>query len=197
MKNITRCLDFHFQKTDLIAVLALILSSLYIKFFNITEIYENGFFENIALIPLIIGAFMCFTSKKYFVFFRIVALLFVLMILRELSYGRVIFCEIPGHPHEFYPWSHYKYGFLAHIAVGLYIFIATLYGILNKVWLDIIEIVKKVKFPVWTAFSAIIFVFVQIYFEHIENSCIEETAELVLYCLMVSFCFIYLKQLKD
>ncbi len=197
LKNkILQYLDFNFQKTDSIAIFLLILSISYIKIFNITEIYENSLLENIALIPLIISIIICFRFKKHKVFFNVLALFLILMILRELSYGRVIFCQIPNQPNEFYSWSHYKYGYLAHVGVGIYIFIIALYGILNKIWLDTKKIIKKIKFPIWTFSLGFIFTILQIYFEKTHNTCGEETVELALYCIILSLCITYTKKLK-
>lgn len=169
---------------------------MYIKIFNITEIPENSFLENISLIPLAIGVFLCFRTKKYKVFFNIIAFIFILMILRELSYGRVIFCQIPNQPNEFYQWSHYKYGFLANIIIGAYIFGIFLYGILNKVFLDIIKILNKVSTPFWSFLCSFICIFIQIYSEKSHNTCLEETIELGLYLLMISICITYIKKLN-
>ena len=197
IKNkIKKCIDFSFQKTDILTIFILILSISYINIFNITKIQENSLLENISLIPLFIAIVICYRFKKYKKFFNCLALLFILMILRELSYGRVIFCQIPNCPNEFYTWSHYKYGYLAHVAVGFYVFAMTLYGILNKIWLDIVKIINKVKFPIWTLSSGIIFTILQLYFEKTHNTCGEETVEFALYCTIVSICIIYTKKLK-
>lgn len=197
IKNFNRYIDLNFQKTDILAFLAIAFSIVYIKIFNLTEIPENSFLENLSLIPLISGIFICWKAKDCKTFFKVVSLIFFLMIMRELSYGRVIFCAIPNQPNEFYPWSHYKYGYLAHIFVGIYIFGIFIYGFLNKIWLDIIKIIKKVKLPIWTFLYSFICVFLQIFFERIGNTVIEETAELALYCLMVSICIIYINKLKN
>ena len=197
IKNkLLKYLDFSFQKTDLLVIFVLIISISCIKIFNITEIPENSILENISLIPLFIAVVLCYRFKKYKIFFNVLALLFILMILRELSYGRVIFCQVPNSPNEFYPWSHYKYGYLAHIMVGIYIFAMALYGIINKIWLNIFEIINKVKFPVWTLGCGVIFTILQIYFEGTHNTCGEETVEFALYCTIVSLCIIYTKKLK-
>ena len=197
IKNFNKYSDLKLQKTDILAFLAIIFSIIYIKIFNLTEIVENGFLENISLIPLSFGVFICWKSKDCKIFFKVVSLIFFLMLMRELSYGRVIFCAIPDQPNEFYPWSHYKYGYLAHIFVGIYIFGIFIYGFLNKIWLDIIKIIRKVKLPIWTFLYSFICIFLQIFFERAGNTLIEETSELVLYCLMISICLIYINKLKQ
>ena len=114
-----------------------------------------------------------------------------------MSYGRVIFCAVPDNPHEFYKWSHYKYGWLAHVFIGIYIGAGVLWALLNKIWLDIIDIFKNVKIPVITFLIAFAAIIVQLYSEkHLENTIIEETAELIIYCTALSLVLIYYNKLN-
>ncbi len=192
-------LDFCFNKENLIALFALVLSAFLILFFDLREIYENSLLENVQLIILFASFIYCFRAKKYKIFFHIVAMVVFLMFLREISYGRVFLPKPPGGGVDaMYPWSHYKYGFLVDYIVGLYIAVGTLYGIIKKVWIDIFEIVKNIKFPFWSLFSGLICVIIQIVSEgKFHNSCIEETAELVLYCLIFAVIAIYVKKINS
>ncbi len=194
MKKILEMLDFRFHKEDIFAVLALIFSILFIKIFNLDNILENSLLENIQLVALVAGFVVCLVTKKYKVFYTFLAMLLFLMFARELSYGRAIFGRIPGMDGEFYTWSHYKYGYLAHIIVGIYIAIGILYALIKKIWIDVIEMIKNVKFPIWTFLASFGCVFVQMYSEkYLHSTCIEETAEFVLYCLILSLILIYRK----
>ena len=194
MKKILEMLDFRFHKEDIFAVLALIFSILFIKIFNLDNILENSLLENIQLVALVAGFVVCLFTKKYKVFYTFLAMLLFLMFARELSYGRAIFGRIPGMDGEFYTWSHYKYGYLAHIIVGIYIAIGILYALIKKIWIDVIEMIKNVKFPIWTFLASFGCVFVQMYSEkYLHSTCIEETAEFVLYCLILSLILIYRK----
>lgn len=189
--------DFTFQKTDLIAFFAILFCYLIIKLSGITEIYENSLLENLQLIPLLSCVVLCFRAKNNKIFFRFIALVLFLAFLRELSYGRAIFCALPDNPHEFYKWSHYKYGWIAHVLIGLYIALGTIWALFNKIHKEVIEIVKKVKFPVWTFLFCFGLIIVQLTAEKtIHNSCIEETAELAIYCLALSLVIVYCKKTK-
>ena len=195
MKKILEMADFKIHKENLYAVFALIFSVIFIKIFNLESIPENSVLENIQLVALFGGFVVCLFTKKYKVFYTFLAMLLFLMIARELSYGRAIFGRIPGTVDQFYTWSHYKYGYLAHIIVGIYIAIGVLYALIKKIWVDVIEMVKNVKFPVWTFLASFACVFIQIYSEkYLHNSCIEETAEFVLYCLILALILIYRKK---
>ena len=191
------CLDFGLKKSDLIALFAIVACYIYIKVTGTTEIYENSLLENMQLMPLILGSIICFRAKNHKIFFRFIALVLVLAFLRELSYGRVIFCAMPDNPHEFYKWSHYKYGWLAHVFIGLYIGLTVLWALLSKIWVDVIDIMKNVKIPVITFIIAFGAIFAQLYSEkYLHSTIIEETAELVIYCTTLSLIIIYFNKLK-
>ena len=192
------CLDFGFKKPDLIALFALIGCYIFIKLSGIVEIYENSILENVQLIPLALAAIVCFKSKNHKIFFRFVALILILAFLRELSYGRVIFCAIPNEPHEFYKWSHYKYGWLAHVLIAVYIGLSCIWAIWNKIWIEAVDILKQVKIPAITFLISFGAIGTQVFSEKfLHNTCIEETAELIVYCTCLSLVLIYYNQLKN
>ena len=191
-------ISFYFNKINFLAIFVLILTFIWVKAFNITEIQENTIYENIAVLPLLSGIFLCIKSKKHKIFFNFIALALFLAIAREFSYGRVPFCAVEGSGgHDFYPWKHYKYGYLANIFVGLYIICGILYALINKIWFDIIEIVKKVQIPFWSFFMTFICIIIQEIFEHsFENTVVEETAEFMIYCFTFAIVWIYYKKLN-
>ena len=190
--------DFSFNKINFLAFFVLIISVLWVKLFNITEIQENTIYENISVVPLLAGIFLCLKAKKHKVFFNFTALILFLVIAREFNYGRVPFCAIEGtNGHDFYPWSHYKYGYLANIFVGIYIGLSILYALINKIWKDIIEIIKKIPVPFWNFLMIFICIFIQEIYEHnFENTVIEEITEFIIYTLTFSLVYIYYKKVK-
>lgn len=191
-------IDFKFYPQNFIAVAVLVLSLIYFKIFNVEEILENTIYENIAVIPLLAGFFLCLRAKKHKVIFRMIAIFLLLLVGREFNYGRVPFCAIPDNPHEFYPWSHYKYGYLAHVFIGIYIAIGIIYGLVNKFWVDIVEIIKKVAFPFWTYFMAVGFIIIQMYCEKVlDYTPLEEMSEFIIYCLILALVMIYTKKVQD
>jgi len=144
-----------------------------LKLMGINEIPENSLVENIQLIALFVGIVFCFLTRnnpEYKTMNRFIAMILFLMFLREISYGRCIFCQIDGNPHEFYPWKHYKNGYLAHVFVGIYIAIIALYGIINKIWLSAWNALKTVKFPVISAVLTIISVIITLLGEKVAGT---------------------------
>jgi len=90
-------LDFKFYKENYLAILALIIGVIFIKIFNLVEIQENSFLENIQLVALFAGFIACIKTKKYKTFFTFLALVMLLMFAREISYGRVFIDENVVH----------------------------------------------------------------------------------------------------
>lgn len=193
MGKIKEFIDFGFKKSDLIAYFACIFCFVAVSLLNITEIYENSILENLQLVPLFIAAIICFKAKNHKSLFIIAGLFIILFFFRELSYGRVIYGAIPNTQNEFYPLSHFKYGYLTNVIIGIYIGIALLFGIIKKIWKDIFSLIKEVKFPLWTFLFIIIFIIFEILGEKADNTVLEEIAELTIYCLILSLCLIYKK----
>ena len=177
--------DFQFYKENYIAIVALIFSVVFIKIFNLHHIPENSLLENMQLIALFGGFIASVRAKNYKVFFTFLALLLLLMFAREISYGRVFIegTDIPFNKK------------ICHLIVGIYIALSALYAVIKKIWVDIINIVKNIKFPFWTFLMSFGCVFVQLLSEeYLQNTCIEETAEFMLYCLILSLILIYSKK---
>ena len=178
-------MDFKFYKENFLIILSLIVSIVFIKIFNLETIEENTLLENLQLAALFGGFFVSIKTKNHKTFFTFLAMLFLLMLAREVSYGRVFINEEVVHFNKK----------LCHILVGIYIGIGILYALIKKIWIDIINMIKNIKFPIWTFLIAILCVLIQIISEKtLHNSCIEETVELMLYCTMVVLVLIYKKK---
>jgi len=197
--NLVKNIDFSFQKINFLTIFALIFTIIFIKIFNIQEIQENSFLENTQCIALILGFFYCIFSKvpmkKLFI---LGGLIFFLLFMREISYGRVIFAQIEGSPNNFYSWSHFKYGFLAHILIGLYIAFCVIFAIYNKLWTNIKTLLKNIKFQIMPFLFCGISTTIQILSEKfLHNTIIEETSELILYFSLFAIFYIFIKKEKE
>lgn len=196
MKNLKEHFEIKPSKSDVIILLAIFALVVVLKLIGVTEIPENSLVENFQLIILGGGGIYCLLMRAKNPEFKALntffALILFLMFLREISYGRCIFCRIDGNPHEFYRWSHYKYGYLAHVVVGLYIASIAIYGIINKLWFAAIKALKTVKFPVVSTLLAIGGVACQLYAEKVNgNTFIEEIAELAIYLVITAVIYYY------
>ncbi|MCM1340087.1 MAG: hypothetical protein NC191_10490 [Muribaculaceae bacterium] len=191
--------DLNFKSTA-VFIGAALLMLLGLKLCGVQEIPENSWLENTQLIALIAGICFCLNpknNKDYKVINIFFALIIFLLAMREISYGRVFFAQIPG-TNDFYHWSHYKYGYLAHIIIGLYIAGSLAWALWKKVFVKIWEVLKKTLFPFWNVVLLGAAIPLQVIAEkRFDNTLVEETLELLMYCLIAYMVFLYNKYLKD
>lgn len=196
MKNLKEYLEIKPQKSDLIIVFAILFLVIILKLIGINDIPENSLVENFQLIVLGAGGIYCLMQRAKNPEFKALntffALVLFLMFMREISYGRCIFCWIDGNPHEFYKWSHYKYGYLVHVFIGLYIAAIAIYAIVNKLWFAAYKALCNVKAPVITFLLTVISLIVQLYSEKVGVSTFnEEISELAMYLLISAAIYYY------
>ena len=129
------------------------------------------------------------TRKKFFYF---VALVIVLISLREVNYGRTLFFPIPGEVNAFYSWKEIKYGWLVNPLVGLYMAGSVMYFLWNKVFIDFWQIIKNIKFPVWNVLLTLAGMILGMYAEKAtENFVFEEITELLFYVSLTGIIWLY------
>jgi len=156
--------------------------------------YENGLLENIQMLVLFFCFYMSVVSKNYKKLFTFVALFIVILMLREVNCGRTLFFPIPGEVNMFYSWKDIPYGWLAHPLYGLYIAFVVLYFLKNKLFLDIWNIIKKSKIPVWNVLLLILGLVLSLIAEKFtHNFPFEEISELLMYTSIVSLIWLYTK----
>lgn len=190
--------NFDFKSTAVFILLAIVaVGGAYLC--GVREIEENSLLENTQLIALLAGIYLCLSpknNKAYKVINILFALIIFLFFMREISYGRVFFAQIPG-THDFYPWSHYKYGYLAHVFVGIYIAGTVIYAILSKAFVKIREALQKTQIPFWNIVLLFSAIAVQLISEkRYDNTLVEEMMELLMYCIIAFVIYKYNKALK-
>lgn len=154
--------------------------------------YENGIIENIQLLVLFIGVYFAVRPKTDKKFFTFVALVLGILLVREVNCGRTIFFPIPGVENEFYRWSEIKYGWLAHPIYGLFITWVGIYFLKNKLFINLWEKIKNIKFPIWNFMLLILGMGLGLYAEEsLHNLVIEESTELLFYVALISFVYLY------
>ena len=144
-----------------------------------------------------IGFVIALTSKIHKKFFTFVALIITILALREVNCGRTIFFAVPGEVNTFYKWKEIKYGWLAHPLYGLYMTIVGIYFLKNKLFLDLWQLIKNIKFPVWDILFMLIGMGLGIYAEEcMHNFVAEEITELLFYTALVGIIWLYSRE-KD
>jgi len=155
--------------------------------------WENGIIENIQMVVLwtMIGFSLC--AKKYKRFFKLVALIITIIVIREVNCGRTLFFHIPGTENAYYRWKDIKYGYLAHPLYGAYIATVALIAIKNKFFVDLWEMIKTIKFPFWNILLASIATFLGAIAEKATNNnfIFEEGFELLFYVSLFGIIYLY------
>lgn len=111
--------------------------------------YENSLVENIQLVVLAGGVFLCATANNHRTFYQLAAFIVVLFMLREVSFGRTIFFPVEGQVNTFYKWKELPYGWLAHWVIGAYITALVFFFLRHRLWNDLREILLSKAIPVW------------------------------------------------
>ena len=154
--------------------------------------YENGLLENLQMLVLFFGIYLCFSSKVDKKFFIFAGLVLTILVLREVNCGRTLFFPIPGAENAFYSWKEIKYGWLAHPLFGLYIAGIAVYFLKNKLFLNLWNLIKNNKLPFWNIILTITGIVSSLYAEKAtENFVFEEISELLMYTGILGIIWLY------
>lgn len=186
-----RHVNFGLQNVTWISILSLVLLIPAVIFLPERCGYENGLIENIQLFVLFIGMYFAIIAKSDKKFFTFVALVIGILLIREVNCGRTIFFPIPGEVNQFYRWSEIKYGWLAHPIFGAYIAFVGFYFLKNKLFLNLWEKIRDIKFPIWNFVVLIAGMVIGLYAEEVHHLVMEEYAELVFYIALIGFVYLY------
>ena len=158
--------------------------------------YENHVLENIQMSVLILMVILCATSKVNKKFFNFIILVLSILIIREVNCGRTLFFPIEGEYHKYYSWKNCPYPWLGKVAHGLYGTWIAIVGILflkKKIYLDLWEMIKKIRFPFWNICFACFAMFMGAIAEKLTNNnfVFEEGFELLFYVSLMGFVWLY------
>jgi len=184
--------DFRFYETTWINLVVALLIVPCVMFAPAEWGYENGILENIQMVVLFAGVFFALKSKIDKKFFIFVALVLTILILREVNCGRTLFFAIPGEVNSFYSWKEIKYGYLAHPIYGAFIASVGIYFLWNKLFLNLWDKIKCVKFPTWDMSFMILGMGLGLYAEEVvHNFVFEEITELLFYTGLIGIIYLY------
>ena len=191
LANIKNRLDFGFYPVILLPLIFIILTYPAMLWLPIKYTYENSLIENFQLIVLAVTFVMCCRAKTDKKFFYSIALLVIILMLREVNCGRTIFFAVEGVENTFYSWKEIKYGYLAHPLYGAFITVSALYFILTKSYKVLFKYIKKAKLSIysWT-FLCIGVIFAEIG-EKIGNFALEEMTETVMYLSFMALIYLH------
>ena len=154
--------------------------------------YENGVLENIQMVFLFLALITAFKAPINKKFFRFAGLVIIILILREVNCGRTLFFAVPGTVNQFYGWKEIKYGWLAHPLYGLYIASTGLYFIFNKLYINLWNLIREIKFPAWNILLMLTGMALGMYAEKsLENMIFEEMGEMLFYASLMGIIWLY------
>ena len=184
--------NFKIYKTTIIEMLSALAILPCVLFLPQSFGYENGLLENIQMFVLFLGLYFSFFSKIDKKFFKFAGLVLIILMIREVNCGRTLFFAIPGTENSFYSWKEIKYGYLAHPIFGLYIASVVIYFFKNKLFINLWNIIKSIKFPVWDIMLMLLGMILGMYAEKAtENFVFEEITELLFYVSLVGIIWLY------
>lgn len=187
--------DFKFYKINWVNLFVFLLIIPACKFLPESAAYENSWFENIQLVALFAGLFLAITTKYNKTFFKFVALVIGILLIRETNCLRTIFFCVPNQPNTFYTWKEIKYGWLFHPLYGCYMAWTGVYFIWKKLYIELWNYLKNVKIPFWNClFLLVAIVFAWAGEEVFHNMMFEESSELLVYTALSSLIYLYTRK---
>lgn len=192
IKGIWQKLDWTLYPTTLISFLTLIGCGICYLYLPVQYAYENSYIENVQLVVLAGIAMVALTAKNNTYFFRFIALMCIILFLREINCGRVLF-PIEGEANKFKKWDEiWDYGWLVRTGYGLIIASTVFYFLRNKLWKTLCFFWKQGGIPVFDAFFIPLGLFVQHLTEHMtQNMVLEECFETLFYVALFSVTYLY------
>jgi len=158
--------------------------------------FENHVLENIQMAVLFFTVYLCASSKINKKFFNFAILILSIIIIREVNCGRTLFFPIEGEYHKYYSWRQLPnpwIGKIAHTLYGAWIAIVGLIFLKKKIYLDLWEMIKKIRFPFWNLVFAGFAMFMGAIAEKLTNNnfIFEEGFELLFYVSLMGFVWLY------
>lgn len=154
--------------------------------------YENHWLENVQMLLLLLCFMLCLATGKDKPFYRTLALLVVVIALREVNCGRTLFFPVPGEVNRYYSWSQIPYGWVVRWAYKIFIAGVALRFILVRGFQTCYCLLKEWRLPVWNAGVGVVAVVVTLLAEKQWGEArLEELAELVVYATLASTLFLY------
>lgn len=144
---------------------------------------EGGWVENLQLVVLGAALILALRAPKDKTLFTALALVIVLMLMRETNLGRSYFCEKYLSPDEICRWKKMKYGFIVEPLRNLYGVYILYYIWSKKVYQTIWQYILQAPVFVWDSLilvgAATAATLAE--FPFIDNEILEESSEMLTY----------------
>ncbi|MDR3346789.1 MAG: hypothetical protein LBS73_06405, partial [Campylobacteraceae bacterium] len=152
---------------------------------------ESSLLENLQLVVLAAAFVFCVKTKEHKQLFIWIAMVLVILFLREINIFRVFF-PIEGEVNTFAEWDELRYGYLAHPLYGLFIAYTLFYFFQKKLWKIAKEYLLRVKIPTIPYILMFVGMIVGRVGEKVyKNELVEESFELLFYLSLCAIIYLY------
>lgn len=193
LKNIPTRIRWNINGLTIIEFIYILAIPFMLKFANSQFFVEGALVENLQLVILAAAFVIAVKAPQDRSLFIALALLIVLMLMRETNLGRSYFCEKYLSPDEICRWKKMKYGFIVEPLRDLYGLYILYYIWSRKVYKIVWQYLKQA--PIYI-FDSLVFVGAAIVatiseWPIIDNEILEECCELLMYIGLVNLIWRY------
>lgn len=193
LKNIPSRIRWNINGLTIIEFIYILAIPFVLKFASPQFFTEGALVENLQLVVLAAAFVIAVKAPKDRSLFIALALLIVLMLMRETNLGRSYFCEKYLSPDEICRWKKMKYGFIVEPLRNLYGLYILYYIWSRKVYKIVWQYLKQA--PIYI-FDSLVFVGAAIVATIaecpiIDNEILEECCELLMYIGLVNLIYRY------
>lgn len=193
LKGIPARIRWNINGLTIIEFIYILAIPFMLKFANSQFFVEGALVENLQLVVLAVAFVIAVKAPQDRSLFIALALLIVLMLMRETNLGRSYFCEKYLSPDEICRWKKMKYGFIVEPLRGLYGLYILYYIWSRKVHKIVWQYLKQA--PIYI-FDSLVFVGAAIVatiaeWPIIDNEILEECCELLMYIGVVNLIYRY------
>ncbi len=190
-KELKSRLDFGFHPITILPLLILLLTLPACLWLPIEYSYENCLIENFQLVVILAAFIICIKAKNDKIFFNTLALVMVILFLREINCGRTVFFHIPGGGYnDFYSWKEIPYGYLAHPIYGAFMALSGLYFIFTKSYKVLWNYFLHAKLSIYNWFFIAIGIVFGLLGEEWGMPMLEEMTETLFYTSLLAIIFL-------
>ena len=155
--------------------------------------WENSFIENTQMIVLFVCFFITIKAKWNKKFFNWISFIVVILILREINYGRSFFPK-PNVINSFYQWKEIipNYWWIPRTLYGLFMAYTIYYFFKNNLLKTVVLYIKKAPIDVWNCIFLFLGIILGTLGENtIKNEMLEETTENLFYVAFTVLIWLY------
>lgn len=193
LKNIPPRIRWNINWLTIIEFIYILAIPFMLKFANSQFFVEGALVENLQLVVLAVAFVIAVKAPQDRSLFIALALLIVLMLMRETNLGRSYFCEKYLSPAEICRWKKMKYGFVVEPLRNLYGLYILYYIWSRKVYKIVWQYLKQAPIYIFDSLVLVGAAIVATISEWpiIDNEILEECCELLMYIGLVNLIYRY------